>query len=92
MTDAKPIAGLGERRADVGGGSLRYFVGGEGPPVVLVHGLAGAASNWVELAPLLLPRHRLLIPELPGHGGSQPLAASPENQGCGRGSAPTLPN
>ncbi|MGZ4394646.1 MAG: alpha/beta fold hydrolase [Gaiellaceae bacterium] len=77
MTDAKPIAGLEERRADVGGASLRYFVGGEGPPLVLVHGLAGAASNWVELAPLLLPRHRLLIPELPGHGGSEALAEAP---------------
>jgi len=77
VTDAKPIAGLEERWADVGGASLRYFVGGEGPPLALVHGLAGAASNWVELAPLLLGRHRLLVPELPGHGGSEPLRAAP---------------
>ena len=77
MTDAKSAAGLEERRADVGGVSLRYFVGGEGPPLVLVHGLAGAASNWVELAPLLVRRHRLLIPELPGHGGSEPLPSAP---------------
>ena len=77
MTDAKPIPGLEERRVDVGGTSLRYFVGGSGPSLVLVHGLAGAASNWVELAPLLGRRHRLLIVELPGHGGSEPLAAAP---------------
>jgi len=77
MTDAKPIAWLEERRAEVGGASLRYFVGGAGPPLVLVHGLAGAASNWVELAPLLARSHRLLIPELPGHGGSEPLPAAP---------------
>ena len=77
MTDAKGIAGLEERRADVGGASLRYFVGGAGSPLVLVHGLAGAASNWVELAPRLIGRHRLLIIELPGHGGSEPLAAAP---------------
>src|SRR3954465_9602889 len=49
---------------------MRYFVGGEGDPLVLVHGLGGAASNWTELAPLLLPRRRLLVPDLPGHGGS----------------------
>ena len=61
----------------MGGASLRYLVGGAGPPLVLVHGLAGAASNWVELAPLLARRHRLLIVELPGHGGSEPLAAAP---------------
>jgi pimeloyl-ACP methyl ester carboxylesterase len=77
MTEAKPIAGLEERRAEVGGASLRYFVGGDGPPLVLVHGLAGAAANWVELAPRLVGRHRLLVPELPGHGGSEPLASAP---------------
>ncbi len=76
MTDAKPLAGLEERRADVRGSSARYFVGGTGPPLVLVHGLAGAASNWVELAPLLARRYRLLIPELPGHGGSDALPAA----------------
>jgi pimeloyl-ACP methyl ester carboxylesterase len=77
MTDAKPIDGLEERRAEVGGASLRYFVGGAGPPLVLVHGLAGAASNWIELAPVLARGHRLLVPELPGHGGSEPLPAAP---------------
>lgn len=54
---------------------MRYFVGGEGPPLVLVHGLGGAASNWTELAPLLAERHRLLVPDLPGHGGSSALPA-----------------
>jgi pimeloyl-ACP methyl ester carboxylesterase len=55
VTDAKaPISGFVERRAEVKAASLRYFVGGEGPPLVLVHGLGGAASNWTELAPLLL--------------------------------------
>jgi pimeloyl-ACP methyl ester carboxylesterase len=42
----------------------------------LVHGLGGAASNWLALAPLLLPGRRLLVPELPGHGGSEPLPAA----------------
>src|SRR3954470_20893420 len=54
---------------------MRYFVGGNGPPLVLVHGLGGAASNWAELAPLLARRRRLLIPDLPGHGGSTALPA-----------------
>jgi len=54
---------------------MRYFVGGEGPPLILVHGLGGAAANWTELAPLLAPNHRLLVPDLPGHGGSEALPA-----------------
>jgi pimeloyl-ACP methyl ester carboxylesterase len=74
MTYAKP-PGLEERLADVKGVRMRYFVGGEGPPLILVHGLGGAASNWLELVPLLLPRHRLLVPDLPGHGGSSALPA-----------------
>jgi pimeloyl-ACP methyl ester carboxylesterase len=74
VTDAK-LAGLEERFAEVKGVRMRYFVGGSGPPLLLVHGLAGAASNWVELAPLLARRHRLLVPDLPGHGGSTALPA-----------------
>src|SRR5437660_135419 len=44
---------------------------------MLVHGLGGAAANWLALAPLLLPRRRVIVPELPGHGGSEPLPAAP---------------
>jgi pimeloyl-ACP methyl ester carboxylesterase len=74
VTDAK-LAGLEERFAEIKGVRMRYFVGGDGPPLVLVHGLGGAASNWIELIPLLSARHRLLVPDLPGHGGSTALPA-----------------
>src|SRR6266545_1775846 len=60
---------------------MRYFVGGSGPPLVLVHGLGGAAANWTELAPLLARRHRLLVPDLPGHGGSTALPGVAEREG-----------
>src|SRR5207253_1575717 len=53
VTDAK-LPGFQERLAESRGGRLRYFVAGAGePPVLLVHGLGGAAANWVELAPAL---------------------------------------
>jgi pimeloyl-ACP methyl ester carboxylesterase len=74
VTDAK-LPALEERFAELKGSSMRYFVGGEGPPLILVHGLGGAAANWTELAPLLVPNHRLLVPDLPGHGGSEALPA-----------------
>ena len=71
MTDAK----LEERFLEVKGTRIRYLVSGNGPPLVLVHGLGGSATNWCELAPLLAPRNRLVIPDLPGHAGSEPLPA-----------------
>jgi pimeloyl-ACP methyl ester carboxylesterase len=70
-------SGFAERRAPVKGVRLRWFVAGEGASVVLVHGLGGAASNWVELAPALARDRRVIVPDLPGHGGSSPLPAVP---------------
>jgi pimeloyl-ACP methyl ester carboxylesterase len=77
VTDAKSIPGFEERFAVVKTCRLRYFVGGQGPPVVLVHGLGGCAANWVDVAPLLARSCRVLVPELPGHGRSEQLAAVP---------------
>ena len=78
MTDAKDLElpGFEERFLESRGGRLRYLAAGEGEPLLLVHGLGGAAANWVVLAPLLLPGRRLLVPDLPGHGGSSPLPAA----------------
>ena len=77
MSDAKAeLPGFEEGFADVLGCRLRYLVAGEGEPLLLVHGLGGAAANWLALAPLLLEGRRVLVPELPGHGGSAPLPAA----------------
>jgi pimeloyl-ACP methyl ester carboxylesterase len=78
VTDAKePLPGFEERFAETGPGRLRYLVGGperhDGPPLMLVHGLGGAASNWTELAPILAASRRVVVPELAGHGRSDPL-------------------
>src|ERR671922_2130917 len=76
--DAKAeLVGFEERFAEVRGCRMRYLVAGEGAPLLLVHGLGGAAANWLALAPLLLQGWRVLVPELPGHGGSAPLPAAP---------------
>jgi 3-oxoadipate enol-lactonase len=75
VTDATILlAGLEERLYERRGALIRTFEGGEGPPLLLVHGFGGAAWNFSELAPLL-PGKRLILPDLPGHGGSSPLPA-----------------
>jgi pimeloyl-ACP methyl ester carboxylesterase len=64
------LLGLEERTVETLG--LRYYAGGSGAAVVLVHGLAGSATNWLELVPRLVERYRVLVVDLPGHGGSVP--------------------
>ena len=54
-------------------GGTRYFTAGDGPPLVLVHGLGGWAGNWEGVVARLEGSYRLVVPELPGHGGSSPV-------------------
>jgi pimeloyl-ACP methyl ester carboxylesterase len=76
VTDATLLLpDLEERLYEWRGALIRTFEGGEGPPLLLVHGFGGAAWNFSELAPLLHGR-RLIIPDLPGHGASSPLPAA----------------
>jgi pimeloyl-ACP methyl ester carboxylesterase len=71
VTDGKHrLEGFDERELEWRGTRLRYVVGGDGPPLVLVHGLGGTIENWRGLAPPLAASHRVLVPDLPGHGGS----------------------
>jgi len=77
-TDAKQgIPGFSDRAVRYRTARIRYLTAGAGPPVVLVHGFGGAAANWRLIAPSLALEHRVLVPELPGHGGSSPLPAAP---------------
>lgn len=43
---------------------------GEGPPLLLVHGLFGAARNWGAIQKHLARRFRVLAPDLRNHGDS----------------------
>jgi pimeloyl-ACP methyl ester carboxylesterase len=61
--------------ADLGGPVHYLDFGGppDGPVIVCVHGLGGAAVNWLALAPLLAGRCRVLAPDLAGHGRTRSL-------------------
>ena len=52
-------------------GKLAYFEGGQGKTLILVHGFMADSTNWANAVPALLKNHRLLIPDLPGHGLSE---------------------
>ena len=43
---------------------------GAGRPVLLLHGFSGTSDAWDEHGADLVARHRILVPSLPGHGGT----------------------
>jgi len=60
-------------------GLVRYWKGGEGPPLLLVHGAWGdAIAHWGRAWPALAEHHTVLAPDLPGWGASerQPRAST----------------
>src|SRR5213080_1437418 len=55
--------------ADVNGLHLYYEVQGAGSPLVLLHGgVQSIDLSFADLIPQLVGRHRVIAPELQGHG------------------------
>jgi pimeloyl-ACP methyl ester carboxylesterase len=59
-------------RADVSlhGHRVYFNIAGRGPAVVLIHGVAGRASQWDRIVQLLAETHTVVAPDLLGHGDS----------------------
>ncbi len=70
--------------ADVGGPVHYLDFGGSGTPLLMVHGLGGAAINWMAVGPELARTHRPLALDLAGfgqtplHGRSATVGANAE--------------
>ncbi len=54
------------------GRPVSYAEAGEGPVLLLIHGMAGNLENWQEVIEPLARHHTVIAPDLPGHGGSAP--------------------
>jgi pimeloyl-ACP methyl ester carboxylesterase len=65
-------AGMERARTDVNSGKLVYWSGGDGPPMVLLHGVGDQAGAFQGVVEALLPDYDVVIPDLPGHGESEP--------------------
>lgn len=64
-------AGLVHRELRLHGRRVRYLAaGGEGPVLVLLHGLGGSSKTWRPVMGLLGGAARMIAPDLLGHGGS----------------------
>ncbi len=64
--------GLRERRVDAGDTTLAVLEGGpaDAPAVVLLHGYTADRVVWLRFAKHLMRDHRVVVPELAGHGAS----------------------
>jgi pimeloyl-ACP methyl ester carboxylesterase len=60
-----------ERQCEIGGVPVRYRVVGSGPPVLLVHGLAGSWRWWEPVLEPLSRELRLYLVDLPGFGSAR---------------------
>ncbi len=54
----------------VAGGDIRLRHGGDGPPLLLLHGNPQTHAMWHAVAPALAQRFRVICPDLRGYGGS----------------------
>ncbi len=66
---------LDRRTAELSVGEIAYVDAGRGEPVVFLHGIPSSADLWRNVAPLLAPMARVIVPDLIGYGAS----AKPED-------------
>jgi pimeloyl-ACP methyl ester carboxylesterase len=59
-----------QRRLTLAGISTAVLEGGNGPPIVLLHGPAANATHWMRVTPGLVEARHVIVPDLPGHGAS----------------------
>lgn len=60
----------GWRTVATGDVAVTHHVSGSGPPLVLLHGLGGSATDWRWVAPALARDHRVHALDLPGLGST----------------------
>ncbi|GAA4141185.1 alpha/beta fold hydrolase [Leifsonia shinshuensis] len=72
--------GFVEEDIDVGDAVIHVRHGGDGPPVVLLHGHPRTGATWHRVAPLLVRRgYRVVVPDLRGYGRSTAPEPRPDH-------------
>ncbi|MFJ4484927.1 alpha/beta fold hydrolase [Streptomyces longwoodensis] len=72
--------GFATRHIETGEASVFVRYGGDGPPVVLLHGHPRTSATWHRVAPLLVERgFTVVCPDLRGYGRSRGPAPTPDH-------------
>jgi pimeloyl-ACP methyl ester carboxylesterase len=69
-----------ESRVTIYGVNSAILEGGDGPPLVLLHGPGESSFWWMNVLPELVKTHRVIAPDLPGHGESEITDNTLENE------------
>jgi pimeloyl-ACP methyl ester carboxylesterase len=59
-----------EWEIELHGHRVIYRIAGDGPPVVLIHGMVNSSRHWEQVALRLADRYTVVAPDLLGHGDS----------------------
>jgi pimeloyl-ACP methyl ester carboxylesterase len=59
-----------EWEIELHGHRVIYRIAGDGPPVVLIHGMVNSSRHWEDVALRLADRYTVIAPDLLGHGDS----------------------
>ena len=68
--DKDLFPGFERRRAKIGDVEIVYVIGGEGPPLLLIHGNPLTHVSWHKTAPDLAKHYTIVAPDLRGYGDS----------------------
>ena len=55
---------------DIHGQPVTFHMMGEGPPILLIHGITSSSRTWKRVMPRLAESHTVIAPDLLGHGRS----------------------
>jgi len=69
-----------ERRVETQGAEIYARIGGEGPPLLLLHGYPQTHAMWHEIAPKLMERYTCVMADLRGYGFSSCPPNQPDNR------------
>jgi haloacetate dehalogenase len=78
---ASIFPGFENRMVSVGDQTISVHVGGNGKPLLLLHGYPQNHATWIKLAGPLAKNFTCVIADLPGYGASSIPADSPYHEG-----------
>src|ERR687886_147299 len=71
VTRAPQATAVETQEIVVGGLRQRVLLAGEGPPLLLLHGIAGSADEFIDVLPHFGAHFRAIAADAPGHGWSE---------------------